>query len=253
MIRGWLRTRYRLDWRSRHRLADPPKGLNESGQTRMLGKDESLLQTYHQLFYEMLVGRTIHSLNSQITGQKNVAFCKGISNLLRFSSQSSLNRVYEDKAKEKATKSSYKKDCLNASSPGPRDHLNRCRWEITFQSELMTKRSGSHCSVIRKEWVLLAPFQTSRFVILIQCPPSPWHLLKDTVTDQDSLPYGNPSARGTNAIITHYLLTARGRHVPRSRHVSFLCSKASVTRSYTSHIQSGLKTVRKSKFLTTKM
>lgn len=52
------------------KLDDLPKGLNEGRPNRTPVKEKSHLKTSHHLFYEMLVGRAVHSFNSQITRQK---------------------------------------------------------------------------------------------------------------------------------------------------------------------------------------
>ena len=89
-----------------------------------MGGRDGLLQPFHPLFYEMLVGRAIHCFNFQITGQKNITSCKQMSNLLKFFSQLSPKRVYQGKVKYKVSESSYKKDYLNPLSTAPEITLN---------------------------------------------------------------------------------------------------------------------------------
>lgn len=96
----------------------------KAGRIEHWGKSKANCRHLTIYFYEMLVGKAIHNFNSQITGQKNIPFCKQISNLLRFFSQLSLNRVYKDKVKQKVTKSLYKKDCMNTLSTSPETTLN---------------------------------------------------------------------------------------------------------------------------------
>lgn len=84
-------------------------------------------------------------------------------------------------------------------------------------------------------------------LILIQCPPCPWHLLKRWWLTRTHSQNDNPSAVWNKT--SHYSLTVHYEHFPWSRHLNFTWVQTHTWHVYASHFQSWLKRPWKIKFL----